>query len=437
MAYQETSTTGYGTRLKNSFGGIASGFVMFVAATALLWWNEGRAVKTSKMLDEAQGAYVVMTDINKVDPQYEGRLVFATGLATTRDSLADPVFGVKDLALRIYRKVEYYQWEERKHERKRDKVGGGEETVTTYTYEMKWARTPVESANFHDPLYRNRNYVLANVDNVAFNSDNVTFGAYRLNRSQVNALPANQTLTPSIPAQLIRRIDSEVRQVYNQQVRLAPARHAGSVHAAGVSQEGRTDDGTRDEAAVADGQYADTPAEFVHVSGNAIYIGLSPATPAVGDVRVTYTKAVPTHVSLLARVCGDTFTNFTAKNGKSFSSIAVGTKSADEMFEGEHASNGMWTWALRLIGVFLVIGGLKGIFGFLETLLKVIPPLAGILGFGVGIICSVVGFVWSLLVIAVSWVFYRPLLGVLLLVVGAVIVLVFSKKGKALIARHV
>ena len=60
MAYTETTTTGYGTRLKNSLGGIGAGFVMFLGATCLLWWNEGRAVKTAKMLDEAQGNYVEM-----------------------------------------------------------------------------------------------------------------------------------------------------------------------------------------------------------------------------------------------------------------------------------------------------------------------------------------------------------------------------------------
>ena len=48
MAYQEVKTTGYGTRVGNSFKGIFSGLILFCLATALLWWNEGRAVKTDK-----------------------------------------------------------------------------------------------------------------------------------------------------------------------------------------------------------------------------------------------------------------------------------------------------------------------------------------------------------------------------------------------------
>ena len=60
MAYTETRTVGYGSRVGNSFKAIGSGFLLFIAGTALLWWNEGRAVKTEKMLDEAGRAYVEM-----------------------------------------------------------------------------------------------------------------------------------------------------------------------------------------------------------------------------------------------------------------------------------------------------------------------------------------------------------------------------------------
>ena len=53
MAYTETTTTTYGQRVKKSFGGIGSGILLFIVGTILLWWNEGRAVKTTKMLNEA------------------------------------------------------------------------------------------------------------------------------------------------------------------------------------------------------------------------------------------------------------------------------------------------------------------------------------------------------------------------------------------------
>ena len=80
MAYQETTTTGYGKRVGNSFRGILPGLLLFLAGTALLWWNEGRAVKTDKMLKEAEDVTVEMENIDRVDPQFDGKLVYATGM---------------------------------------------------------------------------------------------------------------------------------------------------------------------------------------------------------------------------------------------------------------------------------------------------------------------------------------------------------------------
>ena len=90
----------------------------------------------------------------------------------------------------------------------------------------------------------------------------------------------------------------------------------------------------------------------------------------------------------------------------------------------------MILWFLRILGVVMVIGGLKGIFGFIETILKVVPFIAGIFGWGVGLVCTVLGIVWSLIVIALAWLFYRPLLGISLLVIAGFLIWVFAFKGK-------
>ena len=68
--------------------------------------------------------------------------------------------------------------------------------------------------------------------------------------------------------------------------------------------------------------------------------------------------------------------------------------------------------------------------GSLETILKVVPFIAGIFGWGVGLICTVVGIAWSLIVIALAWLFYRPLLGISLLVLAGFLIWVFAFKGK-------
>ena len=154
MAYQEVTTTNYGQRLSGSFKGIGTGILLFIAGTALLWWNEGRAVKTTTMLNEAEGVAVHVESVEKVDPSLEGKLIHATAQAQTTESLMEDRFGINAVAIGLERKVEYYQWVEEKTTQKKDKVGGGQETVTTYNYHKKWTEEPVQSSNFADPKYK-------------------------------------------------------------------------------------------------------------------------------------------------------------------------------------------------------------------------------------------------------------------------------------------
>ena len=45
-------------------------------------------------------------------------------------------------------------------------------------------------------------------------------------------------------------------------------------------------------------------------------------------------------------------------------------------------------------------------------------------------VCTIVGIVWSLVVIALAWLFYRPVLGISLLVLAGCFVWLFAFKGK-------
>lgn len=132
----------------------------------------------------------------------------------------------------------------------------------------------------------------------------------------------------------------------------------------------------------------------------------------------------------MAVVDGDSFKPYKAKNGKRFQTLVMGKKSGDEIIEGEKEANNMILWALRIFGIMIIIGGLKGIFGFLETILKVVPFIANIFGWGVGIVCTVIGIVWSLIVIALAWLFYRPVLAICLLTIAGFLIWVFAFKGK-------
>lgn len=446
MAYTETTTTGYGTRVGNSFKAIGSGFLLFVLGTALLWWNEGRAVKTEKMLDEAGSAYVEMENPNKKDASLEGELICGTAMATTEDSLSDAQFGIGAKAIALRRTVEYYQWVEHSQTKKEDKLGGKEVTTTTYTYSKRWVSSPVQSSQFHDPAYQNKNTVLTTVEEAEQYAENVTFGAYKLPESLIHSISSREGMKLAISEELLTQFDKATQAAYErfygvQKGTQQPAQQPVQQQAIPDSVKALLPDSVK---AALDSLQAVNDSinrqmenannkkdlEYIHQAGNVLYFGRVPGAPEVGDVRVTFEKVVPAKVTVMAVVDGDSFKPFKAKNGKRFETLVMGKKSGDEIIDAAKETNNIILWVLRIIGIMMVIGGLKGIFGFIETILKVVPFIAGIFGWGVGLVCTVIGIAWSLIIIAIAWLFYRPLLGISLLVLAGFLVWVFAFKGK-------
>jgi hypothetical protein len=435
MAYQEVTTTGYGTRVGNSFKAIGSGILLFIVGTCVLWWNEGRAVKTEKMLDEAGSAYVEMENPSKKDASLEGELICGTALATTEDSLSDQQFGIGAKAISLRRSVEYYQWVEHAEEKKEDKLGGKEVTTTTYTYSKEWVSRPIESGQFKDPAYQNKNMVLTTVEDAEQYAENVSWGAYKLNESLIHSISSREGLDLAIAEDLLKQMDKSAQTAYERfyGVKKQPVEQPVETVVLSDSAKAVADslkavnDSINEAMAKAENK---KDFEYIHQAGNVLYYGRVPGSPEVGDVRVTFEKVVPAKVTVMAVVDGDSFKPFKAKNGKRFQTLVMGKKSGDEIIEAEKEANNMLLWALRIVGILMVIGGLKGIFGFIETILKVVPFIAGIFGWGIGVVCTVLGVVWSLIVIAIAWLFYRPLLGISLLVLAGFLVWVFAFKGK-------
>jgi len=446
MAFTETTTVGYGSRVGNSFKAIGSGLLLFVIGTALLWWNEGRAVKTEKMLDEAGSAYVEMENPNKKDASLEGELICGTAMATTEDSLCDAQFGIGAKAIAIRRTVEYYQWVEHAQEKREDKLGGKEEITTTYTYTKEWVKRPVESAQFKDPAYQKKNMVLTTVDDQEQWAENVSWGAYQLTESLIHSISSSEGMELALSEDLLKQFDKSTQTAYerfygvqkkNQQPTQQPAQQQAipdSIRAllsdsakAVLDSLQAVNDSINRQMENAENK---KDLEYVHQASNVLYFGRVPGSPEVGDVRVCFEKIVPAKVTVMAVVDGDSFKPFKAKNGKRFQTLVMGKKSGDEIIEAEKEANTMILWFLRIVGVLMVIGGLKGIFGFLSMILKVVPFVANIVGWGIGVVCTVIGIAWSLIVIAIAWLFYRPLLGISLLVLAGFLIWVFAFKGK-------
>ncbi len=150
----EVRTMGWGGRLGRSVKGVLIGGVLFIASFPLLWWNEGNAVRTMKVLSEGASA-VVSVGAEKVDGANEKKLVHFTGEATTSEELVDDVFAAaRAKAIRLERNCEIYQWKEDEKSETKKTIGGGERTEVTYEYQKVWSREPINSSTFHKDAAR-------------------------------------------------------------------------------------------------------------------------------------------------------------------------------------------------------------------------------------------------------------------------------------------
>ena len=400
MAYQEKTTISYGGRLGGALKGIVGGFIAFIGGTILLFWNEGNFIKTLKAINEAEGATTHCESVATIDPALEGKMIHATALADTKDVLTDGEFGLSETAISLIRTVEYYQWEEDSTTETKDKLGGGQERTTIYTYQKGWVSSPINSGAFKDEDYQSKNFILAKVEPRTQYAKNVSFGAYSLPPFFIESIGGRVSAEPKLSPEQIAALE----KVILANARAKPAAPAPTS--------------------------ADAPAsQWVHVSGGTVYLGLAPASPSIGDVRVTFAKVLPKEVSIVGKVNEQTFARYVAKNGKTISGLRVGNVSMEEMYEGQRGSNKLLTWILRIVGVFLVCTGLKMIFAIFEALAKVIPFLGSIVGAGVGLVCTVLGIAWSFLWIAVGWLFYRPLIGIPLVLIPIALIIYLKKQA--------
>jgi len=400
-AYTETSSVGWFDRLGSSVRGIGVGLLLIVGGSILLWWNEGNFVATEAALREAQAVTQELGDIGTVDAGKNGQLVHATGPVATKDLLADPVFDLSLNAIRLERTVEYFQWVEHSKTETKKKLGGGEETVTTYTYAQEWVKTPVNSSGFKDPdaVKTKTNTVLANIEQFKAQAANVSFGGYRLPDFLISAIggavPLQATLSEATTAKLQNQLALSWRN------------------------------------AQAVPQTSSPMPQLVHVSGNTVVLSASPVTPQIGDVRVAFMETRPGTVSIIAKLNGDTFEQYHASNGKTVGMLVMDTHSLADMYSTAHSANAVMTWILRLAGACLVICGLKLIMTPLAVLASVIPLLGSIVGAGAGLVSILLGLAWSLLIIAIAWLRFRPLIGLGMVGLAVALIALLHAKGRA------
>ena len=390
--YTETETVSYGSRVGSSFKGMIPGVLLFLGAFPLLFWNEGRAVKTARALDDGQGVVVEVESNKTIDPDNDGRLVYMTGKADTTDVLQDSTFGVTGTWIRLERKVEIYQWVEHSETKEKKNLGGSVTKTTTYSYSLEWCDDEVSSAGFKKPGHENPPGGME-FKSETWQAETVSFGAFRLGERQVARIGDDKTYV--IPAAFTSRVDR--------------VQVAGNVIYV-------PEKGTR---------------------ANALNTRDVQSQTRPGDMRVTYRIVTPHNISIVAKQRGESFVPYTSKKGGGYKVdlLQDGIADCDEMFEHARTGNTVLTWFLRALGFFLMYAGLKKLLMPISTLGDVLPFLGSLLEVGLGLVAGVIALVCALVTCAIAWMFYRPVLGVTLLVLAAAGVLFLWRKRTAIKAK--
>jgi hypothetical protein len=371
--YVEVTRRGFFSRGKDSLGGAFMGVIVVLIMTVVLFWNEGRARKRYLDLKEGAGS-VVSVASDKVDPATEGKLVHLTGETKVGEPLTDPDFGISLPAVKLIRDVEIYQWVEVVKTETRNKVGGGTEEIKTYSYERQWRDSPVDSSRFKVSS-EHRNPTEMKVRSATFTAGIVTLGAFTLPDFLVAQIGGGQPYVP----ETLDQASGEIRSA-------------------------------------------------AKISEGLVYFGADPRSPAVGDLRVRFSRVPTGPVSVIAQQSGATFVPFRTKTGGTVDLLELGTIGAQDMFKMAQDRNKMLTWAIRIFGFFILGIGFSMVLRPIAVLASILPFLGRLVGTGTTVVAFLLGGIVWCLTVSIAWIFYRPILGISILAITVVLLVMVVKR---------
>ncbi|RLA06126.1 MAG: hypothetical protein DRQ51_10255 [Gammaproteobacteria bacterium] len=360
---------------------ILFGLVVFIISFPLLFWNEGRAVKTYQSLSEGADIVINVT-ADKIDKNNNLKLIHLTDKADTREFLTDKSFAITENAIRLYRQVKTYQWQEQEGSMTEKKPDGKELVTKTYTYNKIWSEELINSTNFNQAQdYKNPKIV--NFYSQTLRAKKVTVGAFELSHELKNKI--------STALSIVLSMDK-------------------------IPQELKNNTTIHDNCFLIKKNVTNFNKQQLNI----------------GDQCISFKVIKPNNISIIAQQINNTFAPFTTTNGKTISILKMGTFSAKSMFEDAENSNLMLSWLLRIAGFVLMMLGITLIIGPLSKMANSIPFIGVVIEFGLIIASSIIALFFSITTISIAWLGYRPLLSVSIVVLSILVftILYFIKKRK-------
>ena len=404
--FTEVTTTGYGKRVGNAFGGIIIGIVLFFASFYVLYTNEG-SVDMSVI---AKTAVQVDSSKEVTDAALSGKLLATSGVLNSEETLGDDLYLKPDKYIALDREVEMYSWVEKKTEHRTTNTGGSETTTTDYDYVKEWTSNPESSSGFRYPEgHQNPTLDLKGTEKRV---SNATVGIFGVEMGSVT-LPSLTKITLNAENTLLATANATIEPippVMSPSVAAptpAASAPANPVTTPAVGAPAPAQQPVNSAPTLAGGEY-------IYLNK---YAGGSYQMPAVGDVRVSYnTLKSGANVTIFGKLNGKTFGSYLDPDNNRLFQIFAGTR--EDAIASLHQSYVMWIWIWRLIGFVMMWAGLGSVLAPLNVILDFLPMLGGLSRSLTGAITFVAALVLSAVTILISMIFHS-LIAVVVAVVAA------------------
>lgn len=338
------------------------GTIGFFSGIILIFWNEAQAVANSKTLEDAVESVTPLYDTAFLDKTLEGKLLHLTGTIMVQEPLTEVDYGVSVMAVKLKRRVQMYQWVEEDM----DIVDDNLQVITTdYHYFTEWKDSLIDSNLFHSTM-SHWNPKEIPIKNQVQVSEKVTVGAYELS--------------------------PELKEQFKDYVEV-----------------------TSDER---------PERKDIKLHSGLYYHSVDVWNPEIGDVRIQFSYAGPQGqtVTIAARLdANGILIPHVSKTGQTFLFVKPGSYSIDGMFALLNGRNRLrnWcfrglSWAIIHMSCFFLSSVIRALFIRSRTLRQLIPN---------GSLKIITSMSISLLMTSLAWMWYRPLLGFVLIAVSFLLLL--------------
>ena len=358
---------------KGVLGGALFGLACIAVALGLQFWNEGRAMRRTQVLDAASA------QVQPLAQAGEGGLAHVSAAASASAPVADPDFGVSTQGLALRREVEMFQWVEKRETRTERRADGSTRQVEEYRYERRWSEDHQDSSRFEERSGHE-------------NPPPPPFRSQRFSASEV-------------------RVDG----------RVLDARIASEI-------------GGWEPLPASTEALPPNLAASLRLFDGWLYSGENFASPQVGDLRIRFARIPEGEVSLIAAAAPGRLAPAKLRSDEAFFLIERGQHTPEALIESARSGNSALAWGLRAGGFALLWMGFGLLLRPLVALAEWVPLLGRLVGGAAAAVSFAFAALFSLIAIGSGWLWYRPwwLFGGLAVLVAAGVLLLRRSDKPAL-----